>query len=411
MAYKFELYRVERLSDIIGNSAALAAVKLYANDIHRAIKRRPIMLFGPSGTGKTSTAYALAHDMGWNLVELNAGDYRDSASILTKLMPAAMSRSLFGKTNMILLDEIDELAARFDNGANKAIIDLIGGARCPIVFTANDFWDRKISFLRDRVEPIAYKRVDNFSASSFIEKVAKANGIRIDADAIKVILARSNGDLRSALNDLAVIEGAGDMYEDIVYNALGMRDRKSDIFSVLDKVFYSNTISAALRAIADSDMDADMLIKWIDENLPKRYKDNLGLKEAFTSLALASAFYTRAFRSQHYGYWRYMNVMMSAGVALSKTQYPSNADRYSFPKAISSLSSTKELRGSNKEVAAKLKRIIHASTKDIVAVYLPLVRDIIKSALKLADGKGEVYDAFESAYGLEKKDIDLILKS
>ncbi|EQD29449.1 AAA ATPase central domain protein [mine drainage metagenome] len=410
MAYKFELYRVEKLSDVIGNSAAVSAVKAYAMDISRGVKKKPIMLFGPSGTGKTSTAYALAHEMGWNLVELNASDYRDSASILTKLMPAAMSRSLFGKMNMILLDEIDELVARFDSGANKAIIDLIESARCPVVFTANDFWDKKISFLRTRVEPVAYRRVASFSAAALVERVAKANAIKIDGDAVKAIVVRSNGDMRSAMNDLAVIEGAGDMYDDIVYNALGMRDRKSDIFSVLDKVFYSNTVSAALRAIADSDVDNDMLMKWIDENIPKRYKDRRDLHEAFMNLALASIFYTRAFRSQNYGYWRYMNVMMSAGVALSKTQYPSKAERYSFPKAISSLSATKELRGSNKVVAIKLKRIIHSNSKDIVSTYLPLIREIIKSALKLAADKGDVYDALESGYGLDKKDVDAILK-
>ncbi|MGC8537898.1 MAG: replication factor C large subunit [Candidatus Micrarchaeia archaeon] len=410
MAYKFELYRVEKLSDIVGNSAAVAAVKAYAKDIGRGVKRKPLMLFGPSGTGKTSTAYALARDAGWNLVELNAGDYRDSASILTRLMPAAMSRSLFGKMNMILMDEVDELAARFDNGANKAISDLIDAAKCPIVFTANDFWDRKISFLRTKVEPVAFKRVDSFSSSSFINKIAKANSIRVDENAIKAIISRSNGDMRSALNDLAVIEGAGDMYDDIVYNTLGMRDRKSDIFAVLDKVFYSNTISAALRAIADSDVDVDMLIRWIDENVPKRYKDSRDLYEAFTNLALASVYYTRAFRSQHYGYWRYMNVMMSAGVALSKTEYPSNAERYSFPKTISSLSSTKESRSSEKGVALKLKRVIHASTRDIVSIYLPLIREIIRSAFKLAEDKTDLYDALESRYGLDKKDIDSILK-
>ncbi|EQD78353.1 replication factor C large subunit, partial [mine drainage metagenome] len=158
------------------------------------VKKKPIMLFGPSGTGKTSTAYALAHEMGWNLVELNASDYRDSASILTKLMPAAMSRSLFGKMNMILLDEIDELVARFDSGANKAIIDLIESARCPVVFTANDFWDKKISFLRTRVEPVAYRRVASFSAAALVERVAKANAIKIDGDAVKAIVVRSNGD-------------------------------------------------------------------------------------------------------------------------------------------------------------------------------------------------------------------------
>ncbi|MCL5122714.1 MAG: AAA family ATPase, partial [Candidatus Marsarchaeota archaeon] len=191
MAYKFELYRVEKLSDIVGNSAAVASVKAYARDIGRGSRKKPLMLFGPSGTGKTSAAYALARDAGWNLVELNAGDYRDSASILTKLMPAAMSRSLFGKMNMILMDEVDELAARFDNGASRAISDLIDAAKCPIVFTANDFWDRKISFLRAKVEPVAFKRVDSFSSSSFIEKVAKANSIRVDANAVKAIISRS----------------------------------------------------------------------------------------------------------------------------------------------------------------------------------------------------------------------------
>ena len=46
-----------------------------------APKRKAILLIGPPGVGKTTVARAVAEDMGWNVIELNASDARNAAAI------------------------------------------------------------------------------------------------------------------------------------------------------------------------------------------------------------------------------------------------------------------------------------------------------------------------------------------
>jgi len=38
--------------------------------------RQAVVIYGSPGVGKTSAAHALANDMGWETVELNASDQR-----------------------------------------------------------------------------------------------------------------------------------------------------------------------------------------------------------------------------------------------------------------------------------------------------------------------------------------------
>ena len=50
-------------------------------------KKKGILLIGPPGVGKTTVARAVAEDMGWNVIELNASDARNAAAI-RKAAPA-----------------------------------------------------------------------------------------------------------------------------------------------------------------------------------------------------------------------------------------------------------------------------------------------------------------------------------
>src|SRR5271157_4589667 len=154
MGEQYDLYRVSSLKEILGNDEAISKLERFSNDVDEGKRRQPLLLFGPSGTGKTTSVHTLAKSCNWNVVELNASDYRDKEAIEKKLAAASMSRTLFHVRNLILFDEIDELAPRFDKGAGSAISSLITNSRNPIIFIANDMWDQSISFLRGKVEAV-----------------------------------------------------------------------------------------------------------------------------------------------------------------------------------------------------------------------------------------------------------------
>ncbi len=398
-------YSPSSIREILGNEDAIFQLERYAAEIDQGAQRRPILISGPPGTGKSASARLVAEEHGWNIVELNASDYRDKESIDRLLLAASQARTIFGKRNLILLDEIDELAPRFDKGAGSAIAAMLKTAKSPVILIANDRWDQNITFLRNNVDNIDFKKLPNATVARILENFVKSNKINVDKDTIDAIANRSNGDARSAISDIATLDSA----DKAAVEVIGMRDRKNDVFSTLDKIFFSNTYSAPLAAPANSDVDNDMLIKWIDENLPKRYVNQEDLASAYQMLSSASMFATRASRSQYYTYWRYMNVCMSSGIALSKNNYPDKSRHYSFPRTISSLSKSKERRSARTEIARKLKRKIHLNISRIIKLEMPILAKMARYGIK-ENGDG-TYDYFAARFGLEQKEVDWLAEN
>ncbi len=401
MAGYDEFYRLSSLGEILGNESAVGKLRKFASDIDNGKARQPLLVYGPAGTGKTASVHLLSEEHGWNLVEMGANDYRDKASIERRLIAAATSRSMRGSRNVIVLDEIDELASGFDKGAASAVGELIQRAHNPVIFVANSMWDQSITFLRGKTDPVEFKRLPAETIAALLQRVCARAGASAERGQIETISQRSNGDARSAINDLFAVAGAKEDATDV----LGMRDRKIDVFELLDKIFYANSASAPLRAIMSTDLTNDMLISWLDENIPRRYLKVSEMRSAFSALGRATIFATRAVRSQYYTYWRYMNACMSSGIALAKEEYPSRRFGYAFPQRIKALSGSKESRKLSATIAKRLQRAFHASVKDIVRGELEIIaaeagRKISKEHAKQED----VIDRLMSDYGLDEKE-------
>src|SRR5256712_12310470 len=108
-----EKYRPKSLEEVVGQEEIVERLKAYAKT-----GNLPHLLFaGPAGTGKTTSAIALARDMfgeNWrqNYYELNSSDERGIETVRTKVKEIARIAP-FGGSNfkIIFLDEADNLTA------------------------------------------------------------------------------------------------------------------------------------------------------------------------------------------------------------------------------------------------------------------------------------------------------------
>lgn len=397
-------YAPNTLGGIVGNYNAVKQLTDFSMRVQKGEPVRPVMIYGATGTGKTSAAHALAYGNGFELLELSASDYRDTARLERTLIPASRSRGLFSKNILILLDEIDELSKRFDAGAESAIKQLISRSKQPIVFTASDYWDPKISFLRNLVEKVEFKKVWSADVERLLSRISRSEGAEVRKEIIQEIAKRSDGDVRGAINDLEAMMGAG---EDLL-ESLGMRDRKMEVFGVLDRIFTSRDFSRPRNAVMKSDVDIGMLINWVDENIPKRYPMREELGGAYESLAKASLFYEKAGRKSYYGYYRYASILASSGVSMANNGKVTLLRQYSFPSNIRYLAASKKDRGEMNSIAERLSHVLHTNKKNIIRNYIPMIKAAIEGSVRRVGGE-RTREVMAMQFNLYEDDIEAIL--
>jgi replication factor C large subunit len=392
------------LNGLIGNISTIAKLNQFGIDAMSGKRVRPIMIYGPSGTGKTAAARAIAYGNGLEILELNSSDYRDSETLENRVMPASQTRGLFNKRILIIFDEIDELSAKFDSGAEKIVTQLVNRSKQPIIFTANDYWDRDIAFLRNHVEKAEFKRIATSDIVDYMKKIARKEGKVVSDEIVNEIAKRCNGDVRAALNDLEMMFDA----KPELIESLAMRNRKMEIFGVLDKIFMSKNFDLARFAAASSDVEAGMLINWVDENVPNRYTSKSEIMDSYQSISKASMFFENATRSNYYGYLRYSSVLISSGVATANTGQITMLNNYSFPARIQYLSKVKKGKMALNEIALKLSVVMHTSRKDIIKSGIPMIYMMMKAAEKEGAGKEQIGEFAVHNLNLDEKDIETI---
>ncbi|MGA2883738.1 MAG: AAA family ATPase [Halobacteriota archaeon] len=156
-----EKYRPRTLSEVRGNHKAVEELRKWA--LNWPAEKTAALLYGKPGTGKTSSAVALANDMGWQLLELNASDKRTQGTINATVGAASRNASLQNAQKLILLDEIDNLHGNSDRGGAKAVTELAKKTREPVILTANDLHGVS-STLRGRCKLIAFVAIREESA-------------------------------------------------------------------------------------------------------------------------------------------------------------------------------------------------------------------------------------------------------
>lgn len=316
-----EKYRPKRLRDVVGNEKAIDEVRAWAENVFRPKAKKAALLYGPAGCGKTSAAYALAAEKGWEVIELNASDQRNAGVIRSIVGPASTSTTFTHQPRLIILDEADNLHGNEDRGGTRAITEIVKESTQPIILTANDRFKMASGLVRT-CRVIAFQRIKPGTVFRILKRISEREGIRIEDGALIALAKNAREDLRSAINDLQALAMAEAGEERIAEAdiATGGRDVEEDIFGVLQIIFGAegSELQPALVALRNLDKTPDESIQWIYKNFTYEY-DPASFLHGLHYLSRADLFLGRVRRRENYKFWRYASSVMAAGVLAAKT--------------------------------------------------------------------------------------------
>ena len=287
-----ETHRPESLNDVKGHPTAIKKIKKWAENWSEGDKA--LLLHGPAGTGKTSTAEALANDMDWEIEEVNASSVRRKDDI-KHLVQSIRSRS--DEPILFLIDECDSMNGRSLSPLKKILKEPPN----PIIFTANEKWQVPNS-IENKTNKHKFN-LQNRSIKPVIRNIAKEEGIDISKQDIGKLATRQG--LRDAINDLQeYAESNGSMDWD---------EREQDIgnFKAVDNILRGKKYSG--------EMTPPDLVDWLDENIYETM-DGIEAMRAYQCLSEADKFVQRANDTQNYSWWKYAGSIAEevANVRLSE---------------------------------------------------------------------------------------------
>jgi replication factor C large subunit len=306
-----EKYRPAHLADIVGNTTAVRQMADWAKTWTR--KERPLLLYGKPGIGKTSSALALANDMGWEVIELNASDQRTAVVIERIAGTGSTTASLTGASHkLIVLDEADNLQGTADRGGAKAIVDCINHAQQPMILIANDIYGLSPE-IRSRCEPVQFKAVQARSIVPRLKYLCSSEKVNCSDTALRVIAESAEGDIRSAVNMLyASAIGRTTLNDDGIHTS--QKDERVSIFTLIMTLFGRTSDEELMRLSREVDDTPETIEQWVEGSV-HLIPDIAGTALAYRYLSRADEYLGYTYRRQYHTLWRYATAIMLLGVA------------------------------------------------------------------------------------------------
>ncbi|RXE55993.1 replication protein C [Methanoculleus taiwanensis] len=306
-----EKYRPRHLQDIVGNTSAVRQMYEWAKAW--TPQSKPLVLYGRPGIGKTSSAYALANDMNWEVVELNASDQRTKPIIEKIAGSSSTTMSLTGaERKVIILDEADNLHAHADRGGARAIVDIIARSRQPIILIANDYYGLAKE-LKAVTEPVQFRSLQARSIVPRLRQICSGEGLSCGEEALAEIAGRAGGDMRAAVNMLFAA-GIGQSEVSVADIHTAQKDERSTIFDLVAAVFKGRSDEALMKVSYEVEDTPDAALQWIEGNL-QHMPDFASRARGYDAIARADEYVGLTYRRQYYTLWRYATAMMLIGVA------------------------------------------------------------------------------------------------
>jgi replication factor C large subunit len=381
-------YRPRIASDLVNQAEAVKQLKDYITG-YSSQRKHAVLLYGPPGTGKTSIVHALGRDLGLEVVEVNASDFRNAVKIDAVVGQASKQMSLFAKGKLILVDEVDGLSGNQDRGGVQALMQLMKGSAHPLVLTAHDPYEQKLSKLRQQCMLLEFAHLSYSDVYAKLASICEQEGISFDEHALKSLSRRSGGDLRAATNDLQSLTEVKKELRKEDLEHLPDREQAMSVSDALLRIFKTSDVSIALASLDNVDEDLDQIALWIDENLPKEYRNPSDLVRAYEHLSRGDVFKGRIRRWQHWRFLAYMAAHLTAGVATAKDEKNREQVQYTRAGRLLKIWMANQRYAKRKAIAEKVALHTHTSLKVAIRDTLPYLQAAVKgtdeSAVMISD--------------------------
>ena len=392
-------YAPKTTKEVIGQEKQIEKIKNHLKTYKET--KKPLMLYGGVGNGKTTSVVAIANEENYELIEMNASDTRNANSINELLEGVINQTSLFGTEKLILIDEVEGLSGTKDRGGIQALIKIINKSKYPFIIICEDAYNEKIKAIRKICEIIEFEQIDTNKIAKLFKEICEKENIKYDENAINQLARMSGGDVRAGINDLQTIAIKGELKEEDI-SLLDERDVTQEIEEALFRIFKTKKIDVAITAFDNVTEDIDKIFLWVEENIPSEYLEPEAIMKAYDSISLANVFYGRIRRWQYYRFYVYCYNLLSVGVALSKKEKNPNKIKYKPSSRLLKIWILNNSVAKRKSISQKIATKTHTSTKRAFNSIVPYLQIIFKNKKEAEKIKKELDLAQEEIDWLKK---------